>query len=87
MAQATNYQCPSCGGPLRFSGTSQNLECDYCGSSWTVEKINSLKEEKIHEEAKTFSDAETANLREYNCPSCGAQLFCDETTAATSCPY
>ena len=23
----------------------------------------------------------------YNCPSCGAELICDETTAATSCPY
>lgn len=23
----------------------------------------------------------------YNCPSCGAQLICDATTAATSCPY
>lgn len=23
----------------------------------------------------------------YNCPSCGAELVCDETTAAMSCPY
>ncbi len=23
----------------------------------------------------------------YNCPSCGAELICDETTAATACPY
>ena len=26
-------------------------------------------------------------MRVYNCPSCGAELICDETTAATSCPY
>lgn len=26
-------------------------------------------------------------MRAYSCPSCGAQLICDETTAATSCPY
>lgn len=26
-------------------------------------------------------------LRAYNCPSCGAELICDETTAATRCPY
>ena len=26
-------------------------------------------------------------LKVYSCPSCGAELFCDETTAATSCPY
>ena len=26
-------------------------------------------------------------MRAYSCPSCGAELVCDETTAATSCPY
>ncbi len=26
-------------------------------------------------------------VRVYSCPSCGAELICDETTAATSCPY
>lgn len=26
-------------------------------------------------------------LKVYSCPSCGAELICDETTAATSCPY
>jgi len=27
------------------------------------------------------------NLVAYNCPSCGAELICDQTTAASSCPY
>lgn len=31
--------------------------------------------------------AEAGTLRAYSCPSCGAELICDETTAATSCPY
>lgn len=26
-------------------------------------------------------------MRMYSCPSCTAELICDETTAATSCPY
>ncbi len=26
-------------------------------------------------------------MKAYSCPSCGAELICDETTAATSCPY
>jgi DNA-directed RNA polymerase subunit RPC12/RpoP len=26
-------------------------------------------------------------MKVYNCPSCGAELICDATTAATSCPY
>ena len=31
--------------------------------------------------------AEADGLRVYNCPSCGAELICDASTAATSCPY
>lgn len=30
---------------------------------------------------------DAAGMRAYSCPSCGAELLCDETTAATSCPY
>ena len=31
--------------------------------------------------------AESDGMRAYSCPSCGAELICDENTAATSCPY
>lgn len=30
---------------------------------------------------------DAAKMRAYNCTSCGAELICDETTAATQCPY
>ncbi len=30
---------------------------------------------------------DAAKLKAYSCPSCGAELICDETTSATSCPY
>lgn len=30
---------------------------------------------------------QATHLRAYVCPSCGAELLCDTTTAATSCPY
>ena len=31
--------------------------------------------------------ADAEKLRVYSCPSCGAELICDETTSAPSCPY
>jgi len=31
--------------------------------------------------------AEGADMKAYSCPSCGAELICDRSTAATSCPY
>ena len=31
--------------------------------------------------------ADAEGMKSYTCPSCGAELICDATTAATSCPY
>ena len=31
--------------------------------------------------------ADADGMKTYSCPSCGAELICDATTAATSCPY
>lgn len=98
--QINNYQCPACTGPLHFDGATGKLACEYCDSSFTVEEIEALyaKAEadavEAHNRAETdwdTSDLEQWGVEEgmkaYNCPSCGAQLVCDETTAATACPY
>ncbi|MBQ6835140.1 MAG: hypothetical protein IJO55_12110 [Lachnospiraceae bacterium] len=31
--------------------------------------------------------SEADGMKAYNCPSCGAELICDSSTGATSCPY
>lgn len=101
MAQITNYQCPNCTGPLHFDGGSGKLVCDYCNASLDVATVEQLYADKEQAAAATvtdpqwdvstaggnWSEEEAAHLRAYNCPSCGAQLICDDTTAATSCPY
>ena len=98
-SQITNYQCPACTGPLHFVGGSGRLECEYCGSSFSVQEIEALYADKVEaaeaaaaqvkpDEAEEYSFQQGADgLKVYSCPSCGAELFCDETTAATSCPY
>ena len=110
-SQITNYQCPSCTGPLRFDGASGKLQCDYCGSSFTIAEIEKIYQDKLEEAeqaavestaasaaaatareadgsaGENFWDAEGEGMKLYNCPSCGAQLAFDATTAAGSCPY
>ena len=103
----TNYQCPSCMGPLHFASASGKLECDYCGSVFTPEEVeamfaaqNAAAEAAAQEAQPSAEDdgwnaadaggewgEDAASLRAYNCPSCGAELICEETTAAASCPY
>jgi uncharacterized Zn finger protein (UPF0148 family) len=99
--QITNYQCPNCTGPLRFAGDSGRLVCDYCGTSYEVSVIEQLYADKEQAAAAAGSEPrwdaaeagadwsadEAARLRSYTCPSCAAELICDDTTAATSCPY
>ena len=113
-SQVTNYKCPSCTGPLHFESSSGKMECEYCGSVFTVNEIEALYQAKDEQAEAAFNaaqqteseltgdsldvdwdlsqagsawGAESDGLRAYNCPSCGAELICDATTAATSCPY
>ena len=97
--QLTNYQCPACTGPLHFDGASGKLVCDFCGSSYDTAEIeahvcpegsrcrNRRAKQRGAPPDSVWSENEAAGLRSYSCPSCGAELICDETTAATSCPY
>ena len=46
------------------------------GQSWNTAEAGSI-----------WSDQEAAGLHAYSCPSCGAEIVCDTTTAATACVY
>ena len=97
--QVTNYQCPACTAPLHFIAESGRLECEFCDSTFTVAEIEALYAEK-NEAAAAAKQSEGAkamyedqwgegaeHMRAYSCSACGAELICDDTTAATSCPY
>ena len=95
-AQTVNYQCPACMGPLHFSGETGKLQCDYCGGQYEPAEIEALYAKKEDAAEKAFTATQESpeecfwtpdGMRAYSCPSCGAEVVCDETTAATSCPY
>lgn len=96
-SQVTNYQCPGCTAPLRFSPEQGKVVCDYCESTYDASEIEALYREKDARAAEAQPESHwepagagqrwEADMRGYNCPSCGAELICDENTAATCCPY
>ena len=62
-SQITNYQCPSCTGPLRYDGASGKLQCDYCGSSFTIAEIEKIYQDKLEEaEQAAVAPAEKMKL-------------------------
>lgn len=87
------YKCPNCNGGLVFDPESGAYVCEYCLSKFSQEELEaeaqaesqSQAEQPVEEEQTTEKAQGTAV--EYHCPSCGAEIITDETTAATFCFY
>lgn len=75
------YKCPNCGGGLQFDPGSQKYLCEYCMSVFTQEELDKLYPEEDDGDG-SFQEPVLCI-----CPSCGAQIVTDETTAATFCYY
>lgn len=87
------YKCPNCGGDLKYDPASGLYACDYCKSKISqdeLDKQTNLKKEQAGisaTPASSTNDDEKAEAKVYTCPSCGATIVTDGTTAATFCYY
>ena len=77
---AVTWKCPNCGGGLLLDPSSQKFKCEYCLSEFSKEQISDLPPKKGEEQKQ-----EEQELVLYLCPSCGAEIVTEETTAATFC--
>ena len=96
MATLLEYQCPCCGGAVNFDSTLQKVKCPYCDSEFEMESLKELDEalKQVSVDDMTWQsmpgqwqEGEQSQLRSFVCNSCGGQILCDATTAATTCPY
>lgn len=92
------YKCINCGGPLKYDPQKLKFACEYCLSDFTEEELQArwgnLDEQlddvnqQEQEPEQTIPDDEfSQNAVMYSCPSCGAEILTDKTTAATFCVY
>ena len=91
------YQCPCCGAGLRFGGDVQKLSCEYCDNEFDIDTVRAFNESQALKDSvdiqleekpqQEWTDEEQSFLNCFNCPSCGAEILTDHTTAATFCPY
>lgn len=90
-----NYDCPACGGPLKFNPDKQKFSCEYCLSDFTPEEIQKLyaaqeqktDQEEIDEQQAQAQPSADGEAVIYTCPTCGAEVMTSATTAATHCFY
>lgn len=78
-----SYKCPNCDGELTFDPASQQYACEYCGSDFSQQELEQMQ--PAQEQEHTAPEGSGAVI--YTCPSCGAEIVTDETTAATFCFY
>ena len=92
-------ECDFCGGKYDVA----EIEALYADKEAKAVEATEKANEKTEQNRKKLEEMEAqgwdtsslssdwgkdANgMKAYNCPSCGAELICDASTAATSCPY
>lgn len=84
---AITYKCPNCGGELKFDPATQQYRCEYCISSFSQEALENANPQPQQTQAQEREQTDENGAVVYSCPSCGAQIVADETTAATFCYY
>ena len=90
------HKCPNCGGALTFDPSDQKFHCPYCFSIFTEQEVTDFEEKQkeatMQHEAPPVTDEHSESPPEntmslFLCPSCGAEIVTDETTAATYCYF
>lgn len=90
-------ECDYCGASYDVA----EIEALYAEKEEKAAAAQQAAEEKAAKQKETSADGgdwdtsgfsddwgeEADGMKAYICPSCGAELLCDESTAATSCPY
>ncbi len=87
-----SYKCPNCDGELIFDPKTQKYKCEYCFSLFPQEELDAMEPAEQKEQAAPDSEEHTVRAGSeegviYTCPSCGAEIVTDATTAATFCYY
>lgn len=72
------YECPNCGGNLKFDIPSQQLKCDHCLTLKNPYEVTKVR------------DAEESNVFDatiFTCPQCGGEILSTDTSAAEFCSF
>ena len=72
------YGCPGCGGMMTFDIPSQELKCNHCGRT---ESIESADQREARQAGNNFS------VEVLTCPTCGAEIRTMNTAQAGFCSY
>jgi DNA-directed RNA polymerase subunit RPC12/RpoP len=91
MSDVLSHKCPACGATLEFDIGTQMVKCPYCDNVFNPEDLKKnegdLTIELASDGGEEWDMKELYGLSEYQCQSCGGDIYSDSTTSATLCPY
>ena len=91
MSDVINHKCPCCGATLEFDISSQMVKCPYCDNEFDPKSLSAnegdLTIELASDGGTEWTEKELYGISEYQCQSCGGDIYSDADTAATMCPY
>lgn len=70
------YECPNCGGNLKFEIASQKMFCAYCDA-----RLEPAAVEKESDATDSFE------VNVFQCPQCGGEMLSGDTDATAFCSY
>lgn len=83
----SQYKCPNCSAEITFNPETQQLTCDYCRSSFTMEQIQQIYADMENEPPAHDTNDFEEHTNLYHCSTCGADIMSDDLTTATFCYY
>lgn len=95
MSAIIEYKCPCCGGKIEFDSSLQQMKCPYCDTTFDVEAMlahdealnQPVQEQQMQWQNEQAQSTWDGDMYVYACQSCGGQIYADQNTAATHCPY
>lgn len=77
------FECPNCGGNLKFDIPSQQLACEHCHTKMDPYSFENKTKDA---EEQTYDDG-YYEVTIFTCPQCGGEILSTDNTAAAFCSF
>ncbi len=83
------FDCPKCGGRLRFDPANQDLRCDSCGFKQPMEGTPAPSPEMVLDFSLPTRQGQNWAVadRQFTCQQCGGRTVLPPGQASSTCPY
>lgn len=86
---AQTFNCPQCGGRLRFDPTNQDLRCDSCGFKQAVESTPAPGPDMVLDYSLPTRQGQNWAVAErlFTCQQCGGRTVLPPGQTSSTCPF